>query len=385
MSGPTAYSVVGYGQMINCEPRMSAYAKALRQAVTPGCTVFDIGAGTGIFSILACEYGAGKVVAIEPDDAIELIHQAAEAHGRAERIEVFQGLSTDYRPASKADVIISDIRGCLPLFEHHIPTVVDARERLLAPGGIMIPQRDLLRVALVDSAETYRDCEQPWLSNAYGVNLAAGHRYAVNTQTKVALKASDLISAPQLLAELDYTSINDADVDSTIDLIASRGGTSHGFLLWFDAVLGDGVGFSNAPGEPKLIYGQSFFPFERPFDVGPGDRVSVRFRAKRVDGTYVWTWNSSHYRNGRNSAETQYSQSSFLAKVMSARSLRARASDHVPQPQTSQEVDLHCLSLIDGRRTLEQIASELHSKFPERFRDLSKALDHATKLASRYE
>lgn len=385
MSGPTAYSVLGYGEMISCEPRMSAYARALREAVTPGCTVIDIGAGTGIFSVLACEYGAGKVIAIESNDAIELIHEAARAHGHSDRIEVFQGLSTDYKPQSKADVIVSDIRGCLPLFEHHIATVVDARTRLLAASGSMIPQRDRLQIALVESAKTYKNFEQPWLSNDYGVNLAAGHRYAVNTQTKVRLKPSDLISPTRPLAELDYRAIKDADMESTVELIASRHGTAHGFLLWFDAELIDGVGFSNAPGEPELIYGQSFFPFERPIGLAAGDRVKVRFKASWIDDTYVWNWNSALYRNGGNEAETQYSQSSFLSKVMSARSLRRRAADYVPQPRPSQAVDLHCLSMIDGQRSLEQIATELRSRFPETFPNFQKALDHATRVATRYD
>ena len=45
MSGPTVYTASDYGDMITCEPRMPAYAEALRQAVTQGCTLIDIGAG----------------------------------------------------------------------------------------------------------------------------------------------------------------------------------------------------------------------------------------------------------------------------------------------------------------------------------------------------
>src|SRR3954452_16487839 len=109
--------------MVNCEPRMSAYAEALRRAAKPGCTVIDIGAGPGIFSILACKYGAGKVVAIDPSDSIELVRPIAEANGCADRITIFKGLSTDYSPPTKADVIVSDIRGILPLFEGHIAVI----------------------------------------------------------------------------------------------------------------------------------------------------------------------------------------------------------------------------------------------------------------------
>ena len=107
---------MSYGNMIQSEPRMSAYATALRGAVTPGCTVIDIGAGPGVFAILACRYGAGKVIAIEPDPSIRLLHQLARDNGFADRIEIIEGMSTDYQPLSRADVIISDLRGCMPLF-----------------------------------------------------------------------------------------------------------------------------------------------------------------------------------------------------------------------------------------------------------------------------
>ena len=119
MTKPAGYSVAAYGRMITCEPRMSAYATALRNAITPGCRVIDIGAGSGIFSLLACQYGAGSVIAIEPDPSVELLRVAAQTNGFDDRITIVQGVSTDY-VGPKADVVISDLRGCLPLFEYHV-------------------------------------------------------------------------------------------------------------------------------------------------------------------------------------------------------------------------------------------------------------------------
>ena len=66
------YSLAGYGKMIADKVRMDAYSQALRRAVKPGSVVVDIGAGTGICAMLACRFGARKVYAIEPDDAIHV-------------------------------------------------------------------------------------------------------------------------------------------------------------------------------------------------------------------------------------------------------------------------------------------------------------------------
>lgn len=357
---------------------MSAYAKALRHAVTPGCTVIDIGAGPGAFSILACKYGAGRVIAIDPDDSIELLPEIAAANGCADRITVFKGLSTDYTPSTKADVIVSDIRGILPLFEGHIAAIADARKRLLAPGGSLIPQRDSLRVAVARTDEHYRPYEQPWIANKLGVDLSAGHRFAVNTFSKVNLAPADLLSRAETLAVLDYKRVTDPAVVADFDLVVEESGVAHGLLLWFDSELADGIGFSNAPGQPRQIYGQTLFPFERAVEVAAGDHVAGEFGARLIDGTYLWTWRTKI-------GELEFHQSSFLAKVLAQDKLRAKAGTFSPPARTTYDVDRYCLSQFDGCRTLQAIAEEAMLKFPDEFRDVSAALNHVTRLAGRYE
>ena len=114
------YSVHDYGRMIVDEVRMTAYVTALRAAVKPGSVVIDLGAGTGIFSLYACRFGAKKVYAIETNDAIDVARQIAAANGCADRIEFIQAVSTDVELPERADVIISDLRGSLPLFGQHL-------------------------------------------------------------------------------------------------------------------------------------------------------------------------------------------------------------------------------------------------------------------------
>ncbi|MBF7728669.1 50S ribosomal protein L11 methyltransferase [Pseudomonas sp. N040] len=384
MSGPTDYSVSSYGDMITCEPRMPAYAEALRQAIVPGCTVIDIGAGTGIFSLLACRYGAGKVTAIEPADPVLLLQETAIANGCAERISIDQGLSTAHLPEQKADVIVSDLRGSLPLFENHIATIVDARERLLAPGGTLIPMRDTLHAALANNPDNYKFCEEPWLRNRYGLDLRAGHRYAVNNWSRVHLQPGQLLSTSAELAELDYRTIRDPNMSGKVVLQAERDGTAHGLLLWFDAELAPGIGFSNAPDQPSLVYGQSFFPFEQPLTLSKGDRVEATIKANLVDGSYIWSWTSQLFSGAADKPELTMRQSSFLSQVLSPEKLARRADSHIPQPTSAHAVDQLCLALIDGQHSLGEIADILLQRFPERFSQRTAALNHIAGLAARY-
>ena len=384
MAGPTGYSIISYGQMVSCEPRMTAYADALRQAITPGCTVIDIGAGPGIFSLLACQFGAGSVIAIEPDDSVELLRQLAAENGCADRITIFHGLSTDFTPQARADVIVSDIRGCLPLFEGHVRTIADARNRLLAPGGKLIPARDTLRIAVCESDEDYASIEQPWDRNSFNLILEGARRYAANGWWKAKLKSEALLSEPVDLATLDYYQLDEPDLTSSAELRVTRSGWAHGILIWFDAELAPGIGFSNAPGQPPQVYGQTYLPLERAIEVSPDDRFELEMKAALVDGSYVWGWNSRYFRSGCAKPEVSFRQSTFLSKVMSPQSLRPRAANFVPPPRETHEVDRLCLSLIDGERTLEEIAARLRSEFPARFSNPTQALNHAVELTIRY-
>src|SRR5579864_6216059 len=109
------YNLTDYGAMMFDQPRMQAYVSALERAVRPGSVVLDIGTGTGVFALLACRFGARKVYAIEPNDAIHVARRLAADNGCADRIEFVQDLSTRITLPEKADVIVSDLRGVLPL------------------------------------------------------------------------------------------------------------------------------------------------------------------------------------------------------------------------------------------------------------------------------
>src|SRR5881397_1050838 len=98
------YSIIGYGAMVADRVRTDAYCEALRQAVKPGAVVLDIGTGTGIFAFLASYFGARKVYAIEPSDAIQLAREIAAANCCQERIEFIQALSTKVDLPERADV-----------------------------------------------------------------------------------------------------------------------------------------------------------------------------------------------------------------------------------------------------------------------------------------
>ena len=103
------YTVVDYGQMASEGVRLDAYARALAQVVRPGAVVLDIGAGTGIFSLLAARAGARRVHAVDVNPAIWLLRDVAAENGLSDRIQVHQRSSIGLELPEPVDVVARSI------------------------------------------------------------------------------------------------------------------------------------------------------------------------------------------------------------------------------------------------------------------------------------
>ena len=379
------YSIAGYGEMIADRLRTDAYFEALRQAVKPGAVVLDIGAGAGIFALLACRFGARKVYAIEPSDAIQVAREVAVANGCQDRIEFIQELSTKVALRERADVIVSDIRGVLPLFQHHLPSIIDARQRLLTPGGVLIPRADTMWAAVVESSERYERYTGPWEDDHYELDMTAVRPIVTNTWSKGRVKPEQLLTEPKCWATLDYRSIDQPNVRGEVTWTASRAGTGYGLAIWFDAMLAEGVGYSNSPMSPELIYGNAFFPLPASVPVAAGDTVSVTLEADLVGDDYVWRWQTCVLTQGDPAqVKARFHQSTFFGAPLSANRLHKRAAKYVPHVSEDGQIDRFILGLMDGQRPLDQVARCLGERFPTRFATLQKALSYVGDLSQRY-
>ena len=284
------YSLGGYGSMLADRVRVDAYAQALRQTVHVGSVVVEIGTGPGIFAVLACQVGASRVYAIEPFEIIQVAREVAAANGCADKIEFFADLSNRVTLPTRADVIVSDLRGVLPLLERHIPAIVDARRRFLSPGGALIPRKDTLWAAIAEAPKPYGELVDPWDHNALGQDLSPARRLIVNQVHRFRVDADQLLTAGRLWTTLDYNSVENPDVRGNLDWKVERAGTGHGILLWFDADLAEGIGFSSGPSGPETVYGSLFLPWPQPVPLVPSQSVAADLEAKLMEEDYVWRW-----------------------------------------------------------------------------------------------
>lgn len=373
------YSLGGYGNMIADRVRVQAYTQALRKAVRPGAVVLEIGTGPGVFAVLACQLGARRVYAVEPDAVIQVAREIAAANDCAERIEFIEDLSTRMTLPVQADVIVSDLRGVLPLFQHHLPSIADARRRFLAPGGTLIPKRDAVWAAVAEAPEEYGRIVNCWDKNDLGQNLGPARRLVVNDIRKVGFTPQQLLTPPVLWTTLDYATVENPDARGALGFSVQRPGTGHGIVVWFETCLADGIGFSNAPGMPEAVYGSMFFPWTEPVPLSEGQKLCVNLEATLLENDYTWRWNTQIEPLDGSGSAVHFQQSQFSGAVLSVTKLRQSASDHVPQ--LSEEGALHrrALELMDGSNSLEAISRQLAAEFPQRFARWQQALSYAAK------
>jgi protein arginine N-methyltransferase 1 len=384
------YSIAEYGAMISDRVRMGAIAGALRRAVTPGAVVVDIGTGTGICALLACRFGARRVYAIEPDDAIEVAREIAAANGFADRIEFIQRMSTEVTLGERADVIVSDMGGVLPWLHRHIPSIADARRRFLAPGGVLIPECDVAWAAVVEARELYERRTGPWDGNGLGFDLDPARRVVVNTWNRGRVTREDLLTPPQRWATLDYRLVEQADVQARVTWVVTRHGTGHGLAAGFDRTLCDGIQLSTAPDapdaiRPERIYGTAFFPWPSPVTLAPGDVVAVDLEARLVREEYIWSWKTLVTDRAQpGTAKASFSQCTFHGIPLSAATLRKTAATYTPTLNEDGRIARLILESMAGGMSLADIARLVSTRFSVRFPDLQDALSHVADFSRRY-
>ena len=362
-----------YARMLADPVRAPAYLAAVRESVREGMVVADIGAGPGVLGVYAATLGARRVFLVEPDASVNAARALARENGVGDRVELIRASSTDVELPERADVIVSDLRGVTPFHGRHLASAADMRARLLMPGGVCIPRRDRVFGALVDDAALYGRTVDAWSGVPERLSRESLTSLMANGWFRARATGEQLISEPVPFATLDYDRPAPA-LQASWKIGATRDGTAHGLLLWFDTDLTDRITLSNAPSAPPALYGQAFFPFRPTFVMRRGDQLHVEMRAVLAGDDYAWTWSA------RDDAARSVRHSTLLSLPLDPEALALRSERCAPRRSAEGEVLRVVLDAADGSTTFGEIAATLHARFADRFPTTQGALDYVTRL-----
>ena len=381
------YTLRDYGRMANETARVRPLVAALKSAIVPGeSVVLDVGTSFGFFAFIACQLGAAKVYAIEPDDAIDIAQLCANTNLHKDRIVWLKEISTKLELPEKVDIVIADLHGTLPFYNSNIASMIDVRNRLLKAGGKMISMRDRLMAVPAFAPVEYAAVDSPWQNNEYGLDFSAGRSFIVNDWWRAksdAVSEENLLSKPQQWAEIDYRKIESTNVDGKLNWTIERNGILQGLYVWFDGETAEGLGYSNAPNLPELVYGRAFFPIEKAVAVNVGDQVTARISVTLIDGKYIYRWDTS-IKNADGNSKASFKQSTFKSRPINPKDLKVLTEDNQPALNEEGLVAQLVLKALTESKSLGQTAEIIAEQFPHRFRNKSTALHHVTRLARKF-
>ncbi|MFL5617820.1 MAG: 50S ribosomal protein L11 methyltransferase [Gemmatimonadaceae bacterium] len=369
-----SYTMEEYARMLADPVRASAYLTAVRETVRPGMVVADIGAGPGVLGVYAATLGARRVFLVEPDASVNAARGLAIENGVADRVEVIRAPSTDTELPERADVIVSDLRGVTPFHGRHLESAADMRRRLLAPAGVCIPRRDRVYSALVEDDALYARSVGAWSGLTDTLAHESLTALMANGWFRARATGAQLLSEPAPFVTLDYELPAPA-FQARWDAHATRDGTAHGLLLWFDTDLTNRIALSNAPTAPPALYGQAFFPFRPAFAMQRGDRLRLDLRAVLAGDDYAWTWAARDDSGGR-----VVRHSTLQSLPLDPEALARRSERCAPRRSPDGEILRVLLDAADGRTTFGELAALLHERFAERFPTTQAALEYVTRL-----
>ena len=266
-------------------PRVRAMGTALRQALRPGDVVLDIGTGSGLLAMLACQYGAGKVYAVERGHILEVARQLARHHGLEGRIEFIAGHSTKVEVPERVDLVVAELIGDFGLDEGIWPVFGDARRRFLKPGGRLLPEGLALYLAPTTEGGQYLDWVTP-LQALTGLDYGLVRELSTQVSRNLWADPARLLGPGSCMLRCDLYADGPAVPEGEVEVVIQQAGALAGWVGWFEASA-RGVSFlSTAPPICGSSWSNVFFPIGEPVDVEPGDQVCLKVRLDQQ----FWSW-----------------------------------------------------------------------------------------------
>ena len=376
-------------QYLADEVRVSAYQQAIAEVVRPGDVVLDLGSGTGILGMLACQAGAKRVYAVEEGGMIELARTVARANGFEDQITYLKGHSTRVKLPEKVDVALCDQIGRFG-FEAGVGGFFnDVRERFLKPGGRLIPRQVNIFLALVECPETWGQVEF-WNNSPAGFDFRPARTWAANTGYPVKLVPDQLLGEPARLCTMDLTRTAPATLGGELRIQAAKAGTLHGLGGWFSAQLSPNVVMSNSPLIPQSIERRNvFFPVDHPVPLEPGDCVRIRMHIIPNDLVVTWKVEVRRQQPGGNTTasnglKARFAHSTLQGMLICKEDLERTRPHFIPKLSPWGEARRSILELCDGLRPLAEIEQEVFRRHSDLFPSPDEAAAFVAEVITRY-
>jgi len=172
---------------------------------------------------------------------------------------------------------------CL-LYESMLTTVLIARDKFLAPDGIILPDQANLYLTAIEDHEYKEDKINFW-ENVYGFNMSCIKEMALREPLVDVVEANQIVSSATPLIHIDITKIKKEELDFEVPwrLIALRDDFCHAFVAYFDIEFSKchkKIHFTTSPQSQYTHWKQTVFYLKDVIQIKKGEEINGKFHCK---------------------------------------------------------------------------------------------------------
>ncbi|XP_065056511.1 protein arginine N-methyltransferase 1-like [Rhopilema esculentum] len=248
--------------------------------------VLDVGCGTGILCMFAAKAGAKQVIGVDCSSIIDHATLIVKENNLDHKVTLIKGkIEEVVLPVEKVDIIISEWMGYCLFYESMLDTVLFARDKWLAPDGMLFPDKAKLYVCAIEDRD-YKEEKIDWWDNVYGFDMSAIRRVAISEPLVDVVDPKQVASNHGLIKEVSIDTQQQEDINFTapFEVTCKRNDYVHALVTFFSIEFSkchSRVGFSTAPESRYTHWKQTVFYLEEYLTVKAGEKITGSITMKQ--------------------------------------------------------------------------------------------------------
>ncbi|KAI8821667.1 S-adenosyl-L-methionine-dependent methyltransferase [Fimicolochytrium jonesii] len=271
-------------EMLKDEVRTMSYRNAIYQNshLFKDKVVLDVGCGTGILCMFAAKAGAKMVIGVDMSNIINQAKVIVKDNGFEGKIHLVQGKMEEVvLPVDKVDIIISEWMGYALLYESMLNTVLYARDRYLAPGGLIFPDKATMYLSAIEDAD-YKEEKIGFWDSVYGFDMSHIKSLALREPLVDTVDSKAVVTTACGFRDIDLYTVKVEDLEFKVpfEITANRDDYIHAFLCYFDidfSCCHKKVSFSTGPHARYTHWKQTVFYLREYLTIRKGEKISGTF------------------------------------------------------------------------------------------------------------
>lgn len=275
-------------EMLKDEVRTKSYQSAIYQNkhLFKDKVVLDVGCGTGILSMFAVKAGAKHVIGVDMSTIIEKAREIVEVNGMSSKITLLQGKMEEVElPFPKVDIILSEWMGYFLLYESMLDTVLYARDKYLATGGLIFPDKATIYMAGIEDGD-YKDEKIGFWDNVYGFDYSPLKDTALTEPLVDTVEMKACVTDPARVFTIDLYTVSSADLAFSAPYVLKVRKPQdfiHALIAWFDiefTACHKPIHFSTGPQSKYTHWKQTVFYLREVLTVEENETVTGYLKSK---------------------------------------------------------------------------------------------------------